>query len=90
MQYPHRRQTEAHLDRLFALVLGTLLFEVLFLAGTRAWFGGWSFGPRLMVSGFSFLAIGVGWGLVDFERSLWTRIVSRGLLLWSVVYQLLV
>lgn len=76
--------------RLGALVATTLLFNIAFVAGTRAWFGGWSFGARLMVPGMSWMMLGVAWALHRYWHRLSWQVIARGLLVAGVLIQQLI
>ena len=76
--------------RLGALVAVTILFNIAFVSGTRAWFGGWSFGARLMVPGMSWMMLGAAWAMHHLWRRLSWQVFARGLLVAGVLIQQLV
>ncbi len=75
---------------LAALCVGVGLFYVLIVMGTRAWFGGWSFGPRLITPGLPFMIVPAAFAMRALSRSLAGGMVWRGLAVAGVVVNQLV
>ncbi|MEM1347420.1 MAG: hypothetical protein AAGI01_02620 [Myxococcota bacterium] len=76
--------------RLCALVGATALFYFLLVISTRAWFGGWSFGPRLLVPGMGWSMIAATFPLVYWNSSVGWSVLTRGLIACGFVYHQLV
>ena len=70
---------QARRRRLGALVGGVGVFYVGLAMGTRAWEGGWSFGPRLLVPAMAWMMVGVGWGVWRVsQKSPWAFGLCKG------------
>ena len=76
--------------RLAALSGLSGLFYVLLLVSTRAWFGGWSFGPRLLVPGMAWMMIGAMALTQRYRDRMSVEALTRGLIAWGFVYHQLV
>lgn len=70
---------------LLSLITGAFFF--LLVVSTRAWFGGWSFGPRLMVPGFSFMIIGAFAPMAMARASISVEVITRACVVAGVLYQ---
>jgi hypothetical protein len=72
-----------------AALLGTLYF-VLIVASSSVWFGGWSFGLRLLIPILGFLAVGAAAGFDLLARVPGAQMLVRAAALFSVLYHALV
>lgn len=80
-----RRRGERLLERvLLGVVLGTLVSAM----ATRAWHGGWTYGPRLLLPALPFLWLAVALGLRQAQSHFLGRAAVMGLLLTGVLIQL--
>jgi hypothetical protein len=72
-----------------AALLGTLYF-VLIVSSSSVWFGGWSFGLRLLIPILGCLAIGAAAGFDQLARVPGAQMLVRAAALFSVLYNALV
>jgi hypothetical protein len=76
--------------RLAALCAAVGLFYVLIVMGTRAWFGGWSFGPRLITPALPFMIIPAALTMRALSATLAGGMLWRGLAVAGVLVNALV
>lgn len=72
--------------RLLALLSLNLVFWVWFIASSNMWYGGWGFGPRLLVPGMGLFAVLAAYGAQPFITKIWGEPIVRGLAVIGVLY----
>jgi hypothetical protein len=70
---------------LWFCALLSLAYLLLIVASSSVWFGGWSYGPRLLVPGFGYLAIAAAYGLDRLKAMHWQVLGRTAVLLGMVV-----
>lgn len=73
--------------RLAALSLGVGVYFLLIIIGAEAWFGGWSFGLRLMVPAFPWMIIAAMAPLALLRERALPEVITRALLGVGLLYQ---
>jgi hypothetical protein len=62
----------------------SVAYLLLIVASSSVWFGGWSYGPRLLVPGFGMLAIAAGFGLDRLTATSW-QVLGRTAVLFGML-----
>jgi hypothetical protein len=74
-------------SRGLAIYVGVSCIAYLVLvAGTEIWYGGWGFGPRLLVPIFGLAAIPGGLALAEWSSSAMTSIIARTYVIAGILY----